>query len=205
MLNIYSNHKGKTMKIFNKSTLLIVVLAISSTAYADWTLDSKSSSVQFNTVKKETVKEQHTFHAISGSVSAEGLAKFTIELASVDTKIQIRNERMQQHLFETEKFPKAVATTNIDVKKLLAMKAGDSRTVTLDLTLALHGVTKAYATSLLVKKLTFDSFQVSSVDALIIEAADFGLLAGVEKLRDLAKLSSISPSVPVMVDLTFAR
>ena len=40
---------------------------------------------------------------------------------------------------------------------------------------------------------------------LVIDVADFGYAAGIEKLREIAGLKSISTEVPVYVKLVFVR
>lgn len=46
---------------------------------------------------------------------------------------------------------------------------------------------------------------VSSFQPIIINANEFGLVAGVDKLRDIAGLSSISQAVPVSFVLTLTQ
>jgi len=46
---------------------------------------------------------------------------------------------------------------------------------------------------------------VSSLAPVIVQANEFGLVAGVEKLKELAGLPSISLAVPVSFVLTLAQ
>jgi len=46
---------------------------------------------------------------------------------------------------------------------------------------------------------------VSSAAPVYVHADDFGLQSGVDKLQELAKLSSITPVVPVSFSLMFER
>ena len=50
-----------------------------------------------------------------------------------------------------------------------------------------------------------DKLIVSSTKPIIVQASDFGLVDGILKLQELAKLPSIATTVPVSFVLTFAK
>jgi len=52
---------------------------------------------------------------------------------------------------------------------------------------------------------TDDKLVVSSKNPIMIQASDFGLVAGIQKLQELAKLPSIATAVPVSFVLTFTK
>jgi hypothetical protein len=58
-------------------------------------------------------------------------------------------------------------------------------------------------TELVVARLAAHKLLVSSRKPLVLQADDYDLLAGVEKLREVAGLSSISKAVPVSFVLVF--
>ncbi len=74
----------------------LLLLGLSTNVLADWKLDNNHSSVNFISVKNDSVIEQHHFRNISGSVSKDGQVKVVIDLTSVDTQISIRDERMKK-------------------------------------------------------------------------------------------------------------
>jgi hypothetical protein len=57
----------------------------------------------------------------------------------------------------------------------------------------------------MVAKLSDKQFIVSSLQPILLNAKNFSLVAGVQKLQELAKLPSISNAVPVSFVLTFNR
>ncbi|MNF08139.1 hypothetical protein D3C80_2084800 [compost metagenome] len=57
---------------------------------------------------------------------------------------------------------------------------------------------------MLATRLDDHRFQVVTLSPLVLDAADFGLAPGVDKLRKLAGLKSIGLSVPVGAVLIFA-
>jgi len=181
-----------------KSTATAVLLSLmSASAFADWTLDNEQSTVSFVSVKKGTVMEAHHFNTISGNLSEAGKFSLNIELSSVNTAIAIRDQRMSEHLFETSQFSHATINALIPAALLSSLKANKTIKTTLSSELSLHGQTLPISVIVSITKLTDGSLLVASVKPAIIKAADFELVKGIEKLRQLAGLPSISTTVPV--------
>ncbi|HKL78552.1 MAG TPA: YceI family protein, partial [Gammaproteobacteria bacterium] len=126
-------------------------------------------------------------------------------LASVETGIDIRDKRMREMLFEVANFPEATVTMELPEQRIAELSAGENLTLDATATLALHGTEKAVDTALAVTRLKDGSVQVTNVRPVIIQADDFGLARGVEKLREVAGLPSISPAVPADFTLYFEK
>jgi polyisoprenoid-binding protein YceI len=94
-------------------------------AHADWALNNDQSRLSFISVKKGSVAEVHHFTKLDGQVDGSGNVSVSIPLASVETAIPIRNERMQQMLFETEIFPSADLSAKVDLAAVESMSEGD--------------------------------------------------------------------------------
>ena len=131
----------------------VAVLFLASSAAAHWELDNNSSTLSFVTVKADHVGEVHTFDQLSGDINDDGSVQITIELASVNTLIDIRNERMQNMLFETNLFPQATISGEIDLDAVAAMDAGVSQAISVDFDLAIHGESSSYTADVLVLSL----------------------------------------------------
>jgi len=69
----------------------------------------------------------------------------------------------------------------------------------------LHGVSKEMATEVRVVKLAKNRILAVSVNPIIVNADQYNLLEGVEKLREVANLPSISTAVPVTFSLIFKQ
>jgi len=80
---------------------------------------------------------------------------------------------------------------------LSSLKANNTTKTTLSSQLSLHGQTVPVTLVVSVTKLTDGSLLVASIKPVIIKAADFDLVKGIDKLRQLAGLPSISTTVPV--------
>ncbi len=182
------------------AALVSSVLFVSA-AQAHWSLDNEASSLSFVTVKAEHVAEAHSFDRLSGTIGDNGDVEITIELASVNTMIQIRNERMQEMLFETNMFPEA---TIIDLDALTDMDAGASTARQVDFELSLHGQSVAMAADVQITR-TGEGVVVSTLKPIIVMSDAFALTAGVEKLREVAGLPSISRAVPVSFTVVFEQ
>jgi hypothetical protein len=170
-----------------------------------WALSADESGLTYLSVKNGNIAEINTFRAMDGKVSTDGAAEFTIVLDSVDTNNEIRDPRMRQYLFETDKHPFAIVSAQLDMAKLTDLGIGVRHTELLDMTLDFHGVTDERQFYVMVTRLGANRVLVENKAPLILEASDFGLEAGIEKLRDLAGLETITPVVPITFSLVFER
>ncbi len=185
------------------ATVIASLLLVSPVCLAGWKLDNAASKLNFISIKKSTIGELHHFNQLSGVISDSGSAQVSIELASVQTNIDIRNDRMKKMLFETKLFPTAVITSQIDPVRLQKLRPGESFDVQLPAKLTLHGHTQALNPVLKVVKLRNNKVLVSTLNPLIINVADYKLYQGVEKLKEVAGLPSIASAIPVTFSLTF--
>src|SRR5690606_29673834 len=130
----------------------------------------------FVTTKAGNVAEVHHFRELSGTVTENGEATVAIELASIDSLIPIRDERMKEMLFESDRFPQAKITARVDGAELATLKPGDSKRMTLEAGLSLHGENKAITLEVVAVKRQDGGLLVSSWQPLIVNAGDFKLI-----------------------------
>lgn len=192
----------KTASIF-KAITAAALMTGAMTAQAAWELDGAASSFYYVTSKASAVSEANSFTGLSGAISDAGAASLAINLASVDTGIDIRNERMRDIVFQVAQFMEATVSVPVDAAALTALAVGDSMTGTYTATVSLHGINQEMAADLKVVKLADDSIQVSTVRPLIVGAAAFGLAEEVEQLRVIANLASINPNIVVNFTLVY--
>lgn len=191
---------GSSMKI--KQWMFLALLVSGPTA-ADWTLDPAASYLGFGSVKNDLIAENHSFGTLTGAVTSQGNAVVTIDLTSVETNIPIRNERIMQMLFHTDKFPLATVATSLNPQQFVALAVGGHVFQDLDVTINLHGNTLEKTIPVKVVRSGEGSYDVSSTGPIFIHASQFALSDGVEALRKIAGLVSIDLMVPVTVDLRF--
>lgn len=192
-----------TLRSMTKSLLVASLFMGSTFAMADWQLLNEQSQLNFVSVKKSAVVEVHRFKSLSGSVTDAGKAEVAIDLASVDTNIGIRDERMQKMLFETSLHPKATISADIDAALLKGLKTGQSRAMDVSFTLSLHGQTQTIAAPVEVTALDGGLLRVNTLQPIVVKASDFALVEGINRLKEVAGLPSITTAVPVTAQLTF--
>lgn len=188
--------------IIRGSGLLLAGLLACSQALAQWELDSERSAINFISVKNAAIAETHSFAGLVGYIGESGNVQLNIDLASVETLIPIRNERMRELLFETGSFPSATASASVDKQVLSEVAQGGTVTTEIPVQLDLHGV----QAELQVPVTVFSdgaNLRVVSSRPVVVNAADFKLAAGVEALREVAGLNTISTAVPVTLNLQF--
>ena len=170
-----------------------------------WVLDGDRSQVSFVSVKASQVAEVHHFGELSGSVAADGGAMVNIDLASVETNVDIRNERMRDILFQVAEFPQAEVTAALEPATFAGLSVGDALETSVEVTVNLHGTSATMPADLLVTRIGDDLVKVETVQPLVVAAGSFGLAEGVTELATVASLDSITTQVPVTVSLVFAR
>lgn len=182
-----------------------VLILFSSSVFSDWHLVNEESKLNFISIKASNIAEIHSFKKISGNVKENGEAQLSINLASLETLIPIRNERMGNLLFETKIYPSAVFKLEVDLEKMLLIDIGKSYEVKYRGMLGFKNKQFPLLVKLKVTRLSNQSFSVSSLEPLLLNADRLGLSNGVEALRVVAGLPSISKSVPVTFSLMFRK
>lgn len=187
--------------------LKVLVIALATFAQAQaatlqqWSIDTKMSHIYFTSIKKGSIAEVHHFKDIQGTIDRAGQAEISINLSSAETNIAIRNERLATYLFESDKFPSATINTQISPKTIHQLRTGETLNLSTNLKISLHGHIKTQPAQLTINKLENNQLMVSSAQPIIINASDYGLTDGINKLRDLAGLPSIGYAVPVTFTL----
>jgi polyisoprenoid-binding protein YceI len=174
----------KTTTSIFKAIAAATLLTGAMSAQAAWELDGAASSFYYVTSKASAVSEVNSFTSLSGAISDAGAASLAINLASVDTGIDIRNERMRDIVFQVAQHAQATVNVTVD-------------------TAALNGLDQDMSAELKVVKLAAGSLQVSTVRPLLVGAASFGLAEEVEQLREIASLPSINPNIVVNFTLIY--
>ena len=170
-------------------------------AFAGWEVDPTGSHIGFASVKNDLIAENHTFTELTGRVSVAGEANIKVTLASVETLIPLRNERMQTMLFNIAKFPQATITSEVPVNELSLMATGESSVLDIELLIDLHGKELKKSVPVKVTSVGDNGFDVSSLGPIIVHASQFALSDSVDALRKIAGLQSIDLMVPVTFDL----
>lgn len=197
--------QGSTRTMARSKLILLCALFVSGPVFSAWTLDNSASELTVVSTKAVDIAEVHRFDEMAGRISDSGDAVITITLNSVNTGIDVRNERMRELLFQTDKY--AFATVRADIGKdiLEDLPVGEYSRMNIQISLDLHGATMPFDAGVLVSRLNENTLVVTNTAPVVLNAAAFNLVDGIEALRAIANLPSIGKAIPVSFVLTFTK
>ena len=170
-----------------------------------WEVDASASSLSYVSVKSGEIAEANRFSGLAGSVTPEGAASLEIDLATIETKVDIRNERMRDIFFEVADHPTASVTAQIDPVAFETLGVGETITQPLKATLSVKGIEAPIETEVSVTRTAENGVLVTSIEPVIVYADALELTDGLATLQELAGLPSITPVVPVSFSIAFTR
>lgn len=186
-----------------KTCIALLAACLALPVQAAWYLDNESSRLSFISTKAGNLSEVHRFLTLHGKIDAKGAARLRIELDSVSTGIPVRDERLRSLLFASDQFPEAHVMAQLDLGPITDLAPGAQLEIGLPVQVEIRGRKHGYMAELLATRLDEQRFQVVTLAPLVLQAEHFGLQPGVEQLREVARLSNISLSVPVGVVMIF--
>ena len=182
----------------------IAAAVATAPAQAAWQLDGENSTISFVSTKAINAAEVHRFGEMTGSMTEAGQVSVSISLESVDTAIELRDERMREMLFETSQYSAATIAATVDTGAL-PTEPGQSVRMTVEANVSLHGIDRVMPINLIVVRSGENGLVVSSEQPVIVNASQFRLVEGIQKLTEVAGLPNISTAVPVSFVLTFVQ
>lgn len=190
--------------IAGAAMILIAAVPIGAARAAEpaWTLVPAESKLSYGSIKKDSVGEVNHFTGLTGGVAADGTVSVEIDLTTVETWIDIRNERMLAWVFQGDN-PSATIRATVDMARLQGLAPGATDVVDITGTLSLFGTDVPLETGMLVARLAEDRVLVATDEMVFVSTDAVGLDAGVTKLLEIAKLPSITRTVPVTVRFVF--
>ena len=178
-----------------------VLLSCTTLVQAQWaTLDADNSSVTYVSTKLNDISEIHTFDSMSGSISDSGEVTITIDAASINSGIELRDDRQREFLFEVASYPEITITAEIDLDALSEGASQMQFPAVVGLKSAEVPVTIDAFVSV-----SDSSITVSSAKPVILFVSAVGLTEGVAKLAELAGGIAIGGSTGVNFSLSFDK
>lgn len=172
-------------------------------AAAPWVLNASASRIAFVSIKAGEVIETHYFSELSGGVSPTGEARVEVPLDLVETNVEIRNQRMREMFFETQRFPVADIRTTVDPQAFASLSVGERVLEPLTGVVSLHGASADIDVDAFVTRIADKRIAVETAQPIVLYLADFNLEGGLERLREVAGLPSITASSPVTFTFVF--
>ncbi|MDN7124117.1 YceI family protein [Pseudidiomarina sp. 1APP75-32.1] len=189
--------------LFSSSIMgLAFTLASAPVLAQNWQLDSENSSLHFVSVKNDHVAEVHRFTEINGDLT-DGKLTINIPISSLDTDIAIRNERMHKHLFDSAEYPLVTATAQIPDELYDTSTTLGTLPAVVPLTVFIAGEAVDVDAVVQINKLSSDRIVATTSQPVLISTREFGLVEGVNQLREIAGLDRIDYVVPVTFTVQF--
>ncbi len=196
----------KNVNIFIGTVITLAAsIIISNSALADWTLDAGNSNLSYGTIKNGMIGESNSFKTISGSIDDSGHINIDIDLASVDTQLELRDERMRDIVFKVAGNPSAKLSGDMSLQAHNDQEVGTSRVIEATIGVELVGEKVDHDVMLVVTRLAENKVMVTPHGVIFIDADDYDLLDALEELRVLAGLDTIESVVPMSFYLTFTK
>jgi polyisoprenoid-binding protein YceI len=207
----FSRRRARLITSAAAATLALLVMAscghgptnLTSTGMS---VDAANSSMSFVTTKAGAtgvggVVEVSRFSRFSGGLATDGAIRLEVDLASVDTGVGIRDDRLRTLLFNVAVTPKAIFTAKLDPALLAGLAANGPADMELAGNLSLVGQSRPVEAKLRVTRPTAQTLQVSTRAPIVVDAQQFGLKPGVEALREVMGLSFLASSAPVTFNM----
>ncbi|MDD9805865.1 MAG: YceI family protein [Gammaproteobacteria bacterium] len=186
------------------------LILLCAPAGAGWTLDPERSSVTYLSSKMAAesyaaIFEPNRFRRFSGGIGDDGEARVVIDLGSVDTGVEIRDERVKEHVFMVAKHPQATVSLSLPRAARRGMAPGETALHRLTATLAMRGQSHPLDAQVRVTGLGGGALLVETVEPVLLDAKAYGMLDGFETLKGLVGLFNIPTTIPVSLSAVFVK
>ena len=196
---------SKLKSLIGAVAIMAVTTLTSNSALAEWTLDAGSSNISYGTIKNGMIGETNTFKTISGTIDKDGHVDIDISLASVDTQLELRDERMRDIVFKVAENVSANLTGDMNLQAHNDQEIGTSRVIEATIALELVGQKVEHDVMLVVTRLAENKVMVVPHGVIFLDVEEYELLDAIEELRNLAGLDTIETVVPMSFYLTFTK
>ncbi|MDO1508829.1 MULTISPECIES: YceI family protein [unclassified Neisseria] len=174
---------------------------------ADWEVSNAGITFLSSKINKQlgSVTEQSRFTASQAMLGKDGEFKMEVDLSSVNTGIEIRDQRLKDWVFETAKFAKANVTGKVDVDTVNKLAIGETVNLKQPLVLDIHGKQINLEADLSAQRISADKIMVSTLSPVLLDVKAMDMVGGVAQLVEVMGLSSIVQQVPVSFNAEFTR
>ena len=205
----YYNSKRALQWLCFQACILCGFGLLSLPALADWQLDPKQSSLQFissKLVQKSfgVVFEVNQFDKFSGSIDQKQ-AWLTIETASVNTRVPMRDERIRKHVLQSIRYPQARVQININAQAVEKIKLGSIHTQEINGTLTLANQTRPISARVDIVRIDANTLMVQTQAPILFDAKQYQMEEGFLKLKQFVNLFNIPTTIPINLRLVFKR
>lgn len=155
--------------------------------------------------EKGSITEQSEFTTSAARLEKDGRFNMTVDLSSVKTNIDIRDQRLKDWVFEVVQFPEAKISGQLDAQAVNKLALGESLKLKQPLALEIHGQKLDIEADLLVQRNAADSISVATLSPVLLDVKQMDMVKGVGQLVEVMGLSSIVEQIPVSFSGEFKR
>lgn len=174
---------------------------------AAWTAENSQVIFLSSKINKQlnSITEQSSFTTSTARLDKEGNFTMNVDLSSVKTNIDIRDQRLKDWVFEIAQFPQAEISGKLDPNAVNMLEVGESLHLKQPLSLNIHGQKLDIEADLFVQRNSADSISVNTLAPVLLDVKKMDMVQGVAKLVEVMGLSSIVEQVPVSFSAEFKR
>lgn len=191
----------------DKKLIALVSAVFTLSAWAHW--QSEDVAVSFLTTKlapqSSTVTETNTFSLTSATIDFDGKLRAAIDLDTLDTGIGIRDQRIQEKLFQAVNSGEMVITTSLNMPNIEALHVGEQRHLSQGLHITFGQIETDVTADLLLTRLSDTRLSVVTLKPIVLELHLLGVDQGINTLREIAGLEAIAMQAPVSINATFTH
>lgn len=189
----------------NTETATQVETANVPTDTVEWVL--KKADIVFTSTKTDkngnNIQEMGNFSDYSAVLDKQGHLTMKIDLASVNTDIAIRDQRLTEWLFGVDKFTTAVISAELDATKINNLQLNTPLNLAQPIKLEMHGQQAEFVSELTITRTSPHIILVETKQPIELNLEQFDMLNGLKRLQDVMMLSGINAVVPVIFKGSF--
>lgn len=174
---------------------------------ADWTAADASVGFLSSKINKQlgSITEQSRFTASKATLDKQGAFKMEVDLGSVNTGIEIRDQRLKDWVFEVAQFAKADISGQVDAAAVNKLALGETLRLKQPLKLDIHGQTLDLEADLSVQRVSADKIEVATLSPVLLDIKQMNMEKGVAQLVEVMGLTTIVGQIPVSFHAEFTR
>ena len=172
-----------------------------------WTAQDSTITFLSSKINKQlnSITEQSSFTANKSQLDTEGNFTMNIDLSSVKTNIDLRDQRLKDWVFETGQFANAEISGKVEMSAINKLQEGETISLQQPLLINIHGKKINFNADLSIQRNMNNKITVSTRTPVILDIKQMGMTEGVARMVEVMGLSSIVEQVPVSFDGIFTR
>ena len=174
---------------------------------ANWEAPQTSLTFLSSKINQQlnSVTEQSQFTSSHAMLDKQGNFKMMVDLNSVQTNIEIRDQRIKDWVFQTAQFAMAEITGKVDMNVIHQLQLGESISFKQPLMLHIHGKELPIEAHLSSQRTQADKIMVSTLSPVVLDTKAMDMSQGVMQLVEVMGLKTIVEQIPVSFHAEFMR